>query len=349
MSATPKKKAVKSTAARTPVRTPARQVRMAPAAASADANCTNIPEILPNMFGLTCRGNMILPFNGARWKHHATQQNHVSLAILAPSGADPDDLVGAVGKGGNQFFLQFLWGDEMKDVSTWNDQCWHGEYGAETVKGAAHTDCAIASEMSGLDDLGYGFEGKAARSLMVIDLPFTCEEVYCDTLGFRGYRMKDVENREGKVRTFVFVELVGVRTEVARKTRLVKEGVTRKKKFSPAGRSRRSQANAEVSPLPPMPVYYPVSLNGEAPKKSKRTYSSELEDMSMCGTTVSVKPHAAPTSPLDMTPGASQQTQIDHHTNQAVQQHQAMQYLAYLKSTHGPNWANLPEFNNFRG
>ena len=346
MSATPKKKAVKSTAARTPVRTPARQVRMAPAAASADANCTNIPEILPNMFGLTCRGNMILPFNGARWKHHATQQNHVSLAILAPSGADPDDLVGAVGKGGNQFFLQFLWGDEMKDVSTWNDQCWHGEYGAETVKGAAHTDCAIASEMCGMDDLGYGFEGKAARSLMVIDLPFTCEEVYCDTLGFRGYRMKDVENREGKVRTFVFVELVGVRTEVARKTRLVKEGVTRKvKKFSPAGRSRKSQVNAEVSPLPAMPVYYPVNLDGN--KAHKRTYSRELEDMSVCNTTVSAKHHVAPTSPMDMTP-ATQQTVYDIATQQAAQQN-AMKYLAYLQSTHGPNWQNLPEFNKFRG
>ena len=99
MSTTPKKKSASKAAK---IKTPVRQARQVSKSAGGE-----LPVISSNV-SLRAHGSMILPMNGACWKHSASQQKHISLAILAPSGADPEDLVGNVCRGGNRFMLSFL-------------------------------------------------------------------------------------------------------------------------------------------------------------------------------------------------------------------------------------------------
>ena len=207
---TKKKKVVKRNSI---IRTPQRKVKVRePVGASRYSRMQNIGNpggaineaaLYPEKTSDGCN-KLILPHTKHIWYDPNMQAYHGSIVIQLTSGATKHS-ISAQMNGPRLCEVVIKYSPMLTNPDMFNNIVYRGKYSSGHVK-------TVGFINAGNELMGHEARKTIADGKMQIDIPFEAEEQFYDGLGYEGRRFVKLEDQQGNVYSFLFLEVIAVRT-----------------------------------------------------------------------------------------------------------------------------------------
>ena len=174
-----------------------------------NVNVTTPEDYLPN-----CGEREItFPYLCVRWKD-SILNNRATLLVVPPSGTTPSMLSTVVGENGNEVKITYKWKDEVLHPEILS--CLQVDSAGRQYYPTGHSKNVGLGEA--IQSMKGGSSANNVESVFTIELPFQCEEQFCDLEVPQAMSFKTMiteKKRKGLpdiVVNFYILELMGVRS-----------------------------------------------------------------------------------------------------------------------------------------